>query len=212
MNRKIWKIEGSLLEVHLAYCSIFLIHAVLKIGNHFPKPWNCHYITVWCALNSSTNSLAHTCYEMLCRFSLSYDDHDGLRGADLQGHAGGRRLRLRPTQSSFNINGGGEMIQENMACPSVKYRYRYRDDTKENSVLRVLLSNPPGPVCRPCNVQTILGVIQKKCFPNILKESENIFLWSHLLKVIWWSCWWKLFLFLQTSKLGLLNTSTQELS
>ena len=159
MNRKIWKIEGSLLEVHLAYCSIFLIHAVLKIDNHFPKPWDCHYITVWCALNSSTNSLAHTYYEMLCRFSLSYDDHGGLRGADLQGHAGGRRLRLRP-----NINGGGEMIQENMACPSVKYTYtyRYRDDTKENSVLRVLLSNPPGPVCRPCNVQQILGVIQKK--------------------------------------------------
>ena len=189
VNRKNWKIEGSLLEVH---CSIFLTHAVLKIGNHFPKPWNRHYITVWCALNSSTKSLAHTCYEMLCRFSLSDDDHGGLRGADLQGHAGGRRLRLRPTQSSFDINGGGEMIQENMACPSVKYRYRYRDDTKENACPIV----KPSWSCLPpvhCNVQTILGVIQKKCFPNILKESENIFLWSHLLKVIWWSCWWKLF-------------------
>ena len=107
---------------------------------------------------------------MLCRFSLSYDDHGGLRGADLQGHAGGRRLRLRPTQSGFNINGGGEMIQENMACPSVKYRDR--DDTKENSVLRVLLSNPPGPACRPCNVQQILGVIQKKWIPDILKEGS----------------------------------------
>ena len=54
------------------------------------------------------------------------------------------------------------MIQKNMACPSVKYTYTYRDDTKENSVLRALLSNPPGPVCRPCNVQQILGVIKKK--------------------------------------------------